>query len=137
MFRNAGKTFEGDLEIRVYHQYSEPVNASESWQSNECLADETPRNVLRNATPTETSMSPQTEKELIARLMQAQSIAAAKEQGLKAQRNQLQLQLELGAMREALLESRLCEWEARWGDSDEPSHDILDPHTLGIEGLTD
>ncbi len=107
MFRNAAKTFEGDLEIRVYHQYSEPANAIETWQSNECLADETPKNISRHLTPTETSISPQSEKELIARLMQAQSIAAAKEQGLKAQRNQLQLQLELGAMREALLESRL------------------------------
>jgi hypothetical protein len=106
MFRNAGKTLETELEIRVNHQYPELVNASESWQSNECLADETPR-IFRHATPTETSMSPQTEKDFIARLLQAQSIAAAKEQGLKAQRNQLQLQLELGAMREALLESRL------------------------------
>jgi hypothetical protein len=105
MFRNSGKAFEGDLEIRVYHH--EPVNAGGSWQSNECLADETPRNNFWHAPPLETSMSPQTEKELLARLMQAQSIASAKEQGLKAQRNQLQLQLELGAMREALLESRL------------------------------
>ena len=45
MFRNAAKTFEGELEIRVNHQYSEPAKAIETWQSNECLAEETPKNM--------------------------------------------------------------------------------------------
>ncbi len=108
MFQNSGKTFnEGDLDSRICHQYSEPVNANDSWQFNSCLAEETPRTIVLHGAPNDTSRTPQTEKEWLARLMQAQSIAAAKEQGLKAQRNQLQLQLELGSMREALLESRL------------------------------
>jgi hypothetical protein len=40
-------------------------------------------------------------------LAQSQYMAAAVESGLKAQRTQLQLQLEMSAQREALLEARL------------------------------
>jgi hypothetical protein len=47
------------------------------------------------------------EASLQALLAQSQYMAAAVESGLKAQRTQLQLQLEMAAQREALLEARL------------------------------
>ena len=47
------------------------------------------------------------EREWQMRLLQIQSIAASREQSLKAQRSQLQVQIELAAVREAMLEARL------------------------------
>ena len=47
------------------------------------------------------------ERQWQARLLQVQAVAAAREQSLKAQRNQLQLQIDHAAVREALLEARL------------------------------
>lgn len=47
------------------------------------------------------------ERDWRAVLSQAQCISAAVESGLKAQRSQLQLQLEMAAQREAMLEARL------------------------------
>lgn len=47
------------------------------------------------------------ERDWRAVLSQAQCISAAVEKGLKAQRSQLQLQLEMAAQREAMLEARL------------------------------
>lgn len=63
------------------------------------------RDVLKDS-PGDDRMHPY-EREWQLRLLQVQSIAASREQSLKAQRNQLQVQIELAAVREALLEVRL------------------------------
>eukprot|EP00960_Hanusia_phi_P011520 336300-Hanusia_phi.AAC.3 len=47
------------------------------------------------------------------KLRQAQRVAGAIEQGLKEQRDQLQLQLDLSAQREALLEARISQLQER------------------------
>ena len=95
-------------DVRAF-QRSEPVYPFEWWPLNELPSFEASRNYPRQSSKEVVSITtmPMTEKEWSARLMQAQSVATAKEHGLKSQRNQLQLQLELGSMREALLESRL------------------------------
>ena len=96
--------FPYDVKAYSIPDYLHPMDV---WQSNEMLAFEMSKHNGHLMVKESISTSPATDKEWNARLLQAQSIALAKEHGLKAQRNQLQLQLELGAMREALLESRL------------------------------